>query len=306
MSSRHGFLGGVALLLLVALAGIASGDPVSRVDGGCRLFPRTSHWNQRVDLLPAAPGSNRLVRKMGADRPLFADFSIPYTVVAASQPRKRVRFLYRSESDPGPYPIPRDVPIEGGVDRHALIVDRDRCRLYELYWLRRSRGRWHAGSGAIWSLRSNRMRPRGWTSADAAGLPILPGLVRYDEVAEGAIHHAIRFTADDTGARFVYPARHYQDDDPDRHLPPLGLRMRLRARVDVSQFPPQAQVILRALKEYGMILADEGEPWFISGAPSPNWDFQDLATLMGIKGSDFEVVDTSRLPKPGLRNQRRR
>jgi hypothetical protein len=295
MSSRHGFLGGIALLVLATVASIASGEPAARV-GGCQLFPPSNAWNQRVDNLPAARRSDRMVSRMEPAQSLFADFSIPYTVVGKSQAPKAVRFRYRDESDKGPYPIPDDVPIEDGVDRHALIVDSDRCRLFELYDLRRDGGRWRAGSGAIWNLRSNQLRPRGWTSADAAGLPILPGLVRYDEVADGAIDHAIRFTADETAGRYIYPARH--DQGGGRNLPPMGLRMRLKATVDLSGFPPQAQVILTALKRYGMILADEGKAWFISGAPSDGWIDEQLESLGAIKGSDFEVVDTSALARP--------
>jgi hypothetical protein len=305
MRLGHG-IPGLAVLGGLIAAAIALADDVPRVANGCAVFPPSSHWNQRVDRLPVAGNSGRLVRRMEPGDELFADFTIPYTVVSRDQPRSRVRFRYHDHSDRGPYPIPAKVPIEGGVDRHALIVERGSCRLYELYDLRRVRGRWRAGSGAIWSMRTNRMRPRGWTSADAAGLAILPGLVRYGEVAAGRINHAIRFTTRRTGARFVYPARHFQDRDHAPGLPPMGLRMRLKASVEISSFPPQARVILRALKEYGMILADEGLPWFISGAPSPGWRFRELRSLAAIKGSDFEVVDTGRLPKPGLRNARRR
>jgi hypothetical protein len=309
MSPRHGFLAAIGIVVLASVVAIAFGDSSSRVSsgapvGGCPVFPANNHWNVRVDRLPVARNSDRLVRKMGANERLFADFTIPYTVVSKSQPRKQVRFRYHDHSDRGPYPIPNDVPIEPGIDEHALIVERGSCRLYELYDLRRRGGQWRAGSGAIFDLRSNRLRPRGWTSADAAGLAILPGLARYGEVEKGAINHAIRFTAAETAARFVYPARHFQDRDPDRSLPPMGLRMRLKPGVDISGFQAQSRVILQALKRYGMLLADEGEEWFISGAPSPGWNFTDLRTLDAIKGSDFEVVDTSSLPKPGLGNGR--
>jgi hypothetical protein len=304
MFTRHGFLAAAAVLTLAVLATVALGRPQPHI-AGCRVLPRSNSWNQPVDRLPVAPGSNRQVRAMHRNDPLFADFTIPYTVVTRHQAKKRVHFFYDSESDRGPYPIPADVPIEPGVDRHAVILDRDSCRLYELYKLRRRNRHWQAGSGAIWDLRSNRLRPRRWTSADAAGLAILPGLVRADEVAAGDIRHAIRFTADETRAAFVYPARHYQGHDRRRRLPPMGLRMRLKGSVDITRFPPQAQVILRALQRYGMILADEGKAWFISGAPSPDWDRAQLDTLGEIKGSDFEVVDTRSLPRPGLRNARR-
>ena len=193
--------------------------------------------------------------------------------------------------------------IEGGNastgDRHALLIDKDACRLYELYALYpKPDGGWKAGSGAIWSLRSNKLRPAGWTSADAAGLPIFPGLARYDEVARGAIDHALRFTVEHTRRAFVYPARHYASSSDDSSLPPMGLRVRLKASVDISGFPRQARIVLQALKTYGMIVADNGSNWYISGAPSPHWSNDDLHTLGRITGADFEVVDTSSLPHP--------
>jgi hypothetical protein len=237
------------------------------------------------------------VRSIGADLPLHADFGsgrwdgvplgIPITVVPERAPKVRVRFDYADESDPGPYPIPRNVRIEGGGDRHAIIVERGRCRLYELYDLRPGP---KAGSGAIWSLRSNRLRPAGWTSADAAGLPILPGLARYDEVRTGAIRHALRFTVPRSRRAYVFPARHYASELTDPSLPPMGLRLRLRASFDVRPFPPQARVVLIALRRYGMLVADEGSSWYVSGAPDPRWRNDDLHTLSRVRGSDFEVV----------------
>jgi hypothetical protein len=212
-----------------------------------------------------------------------------------------VAFAYRDESDPGPYPIPAKPPIEGGADsrgdRHILIVDRDRCILYELYsaWPQPD-GRWQAGSGAIFDLRSNALRPAGWTSADAAGLPILPGLVRYEEVLAGEIRHALRFTAPQTRRDYVWPARHHASDLTQPHYPPLGQRFRLRADVDLSGFSPEVQVILRALKAHGMILADNGAPWFISGVPDERWDNDTLVgELRQLRGADFEAVDGSSL-----------
>jgi hypothetical protein len=191
------------------------------------------------------------------------------------------------------------VPIEGDPhpdgDRHALIVDSATCTLYELYDLRRSSTGWLAGSGAIWNLRSNALRPAGWTSADAAGLPILPGLARFDEVAAGAINHALRFTAPRTRSAYIYPARHFASDSNDPALPPMGLRVRLKASFDIDGFPPQARVVLEALKRYGMILADNGSPWYISGAPDPRWSNDDLHSLDRVTGADFQVVDTSHL-----------
>jgi hypothetical protein len=268
-------------------------------------------WNKPVDRLPVAANSRAIVNAIGAGDNAHADFGsglwdggpigIPITVVGRAQARKSVRFEYADESDRGPYPIPRTVRIEGGRqadgDRHALIVDRDSCRLFELFALypRAGRPAWRAGSGAIWSLRSNRLRPAGWTSADAAGLPILPGLVRYDEVRRGRIDHAVRFTVERTRRAYVFPARHFASDLTDRNLPPMGLRFRLRANFPVRTFPRQARVILQALKRYGMIVADNGSNWFISGAPDPRWDNDQLHTLHRLRGSDFVVVDTRRL-----------
>jgi hypothetical protein len=199
-----------------------------------------------------------------------------------------VNFDYADESDKGPYPIPRRVHIESGGDRHALLLDRDACRLYELYALTRTRNGWHAGSGAIWSLRSNRLRPAGWTSADAAGLPIFPAVVRYDEVARGGVDHALRFTVRRTRRAYVYPATHFASRSDDPSLPRMGERLRLRADFDVSGFPPHARVILRALQQYGMFVADNGGDWLLSIAPDRR--FEGLDSLARVKGSDFEVI----------------
>jgi hypothetical protein len=295
---RTGVLASVALA-----AGIAATGPHLPGAPSCRIFPATNPWNQRVDALPVAANSAAIIGSIGAGTGLHPDFGsglwaggpvgIPYTVVTGSQRKTRVSFDYADESDRGPYPIPPRVRIEAGGDRHALIVDRTACRLYELYALRRTAAGWHAGSGAIWSLRSNRLRPAGWTSADAAGLPILSGLARYDEVAAGHIDHALRFTVERTRRAYVYPARHYASSLTDPNLPPMGLRLRLRAGFDTSGFPRQARVVLEALKRYGMIVADNGSSWYISGAPDPRWSNDDLHTLGRVKGSDFEVVDPS-------------
>jgi hypothetical protein len=297
-----------AAALTVTIAGAAPAAP--RI-GGCPVFPASNVWNRPVDRLPVAADSAALIRSIGLDASMHADFGsglydgsrigIPYVVVhGKSTPKSRVRFDYADESDKGPYPIPGGVPIEGQPktgegDRHALIVDRDSCRLYELYALRREGGGWAAGSGATFDLRTNRLRPAGWTSADAAGLPILAGLARYDEVARGTIAHALRFTAESTRRAYVYPARHYASDKTDPTLPPMGLRVRLKASFDTSGFPRQSRVVLAALKRYGMILADNGSPWFVSGAPNAKWSNDDLHSLGRVHGSDFEVVDTSRL-----------
>jgi hypothetical protein len=224
--------------------------------------------------------------------------------VRAGQRRVPVSFDYADESDRGRYPIPPRAPIEGGRgsdgDRHVLVVHRSRCRLYELFDAHPLDGgaRWHAGSGAIFNLRSNRLRPRGWTSADAAGLPILPGLARYGELRRGRINHALRFTASRTRQAFIYPARHFASNLTDPDLPAMGQRLRLKRRYDISRFPRQSRVVLRALKRYGMILADNGSSWYVSGAPNRGWDNDDLHSLHGVPGSAFEVVDTSRLRRP--------
>jgi hypothetical protein len=290
-----------ALPLLAAVVGLTAAAPPRLA--GCPVFPASNPWNQRVDKLPVAADSGTIVASIGGDAPLHADFGsgaigIPYDVVGRGTPRSRVVFDYADESDRGPYPIPPGVHIEGGSDRHAILVDRSSCRLYELYALRREGGRWHAGSGAIWSLRSNRLRPAGWTSADAAGLPILPGLARYDEVARGAIRHALRFTAPRTRRAYVWPARHFASDSTDPRLPPMGLRLRLKASFDVRPFPRQARIVLVALKRYGMLLADNGSSWFVSGAPDRRWSNDALHTLARVHGSDFEVVKPARVVHP--------
>jgi hypothetical protein len=299
----------LGVALPVAASAGAATSPVPTV-GGCQVFPASNPWNERVDQLPVAKDSAAIIRSIGLDATAHADFGsglwdgsrigIPYVVVSGrSTPKVRPHFEYADESDRGPYPIPVNVPIEGQPnaadgDRHAIIVDRDTCTLYELYALQKSASGWSAGSGAIWKLDSNHLRPATWTSADAAGLPILPGLARYDEVAAGAIDHALRFTAPRTRRAYVYPARHYASDSTDPSLPPMGLRVRLKASFDVSSFPPQARVVLQALKRYGMILADNGSPWYISGAPDPRWSNDDLHSLGRLTGADFEVVDTSK------------
>ena len=227
----------------------------------------------------------------------YAGYGIPFNTVAGTQTKVKVRFGYAAQSDPGPYPIPSNPKIEASSDHHLLIVDRDHCTLYELWNARHTSTGWKAGSGAIWSMTSNALRPDGWTSADAAGLPILPGLVRYREVAAGLIDHALRFTAPTTRSAHIYPARHDAGSGSSLSLPPMGLRVRLKASFDVSQLSPQARVIAIALQRYGMILADNGSPWYVSGASDPHFNDSDLHTLNRITGADLEVVVTS-----GLRN----
>jgi hypothetical protein len=300
----------LAATLTGAALALATGS-ASPVLGGCPVFPASNVWNQRVDTLPVAANSAQLIASIGLDSGVHADFGsglyngssigIPYVVVhGKATPKSRVKFDYADESDKGPYPIPSNVPIEGyphsgDGDRHALIVDRDTCRLYELYALHRSGSGWAAGSGAIWNLRSNALRPAGWTSADAAGLPILAGLARWNEVASGQIDHALRFTASRTRNTFVYPARHEASSSTDPALPPMGLRVRLKAGVDISKLPLQARIVAQAMKTYGLILADNGSPWYVSGAPNAHWSNDQLHALGALHGSDFEVVDTSKL-----------
>jgi hypothetical protein len=298
-----------ALAALAAFATLAPGAPATPLPQAphCPLFPARFAINQRVDRLPVAADSAAVVRSIGLDTGLHADFGsgrwdgspigIPFDVVGARTPRSRVRFGYADESDRVRYPIPRHVHIEGGSDRHALLLDRSRCRLYELYDLQRSHGRWTAGSGATWNLRSTGLRPAGWTSADAAGLPILPLLARWDEVRRGSIDHALRVTVQRTRRAFTYPARHFASDLTDPSLPRMGERLRLKAGVDIARFPRQARIVLRALRRYGLIVADNGSDWYVTGAPDRHWDNDQLATLHGITGRDFEVVDTSSLPR---------
>jgi hypothetical protein len=301
-----------AAAALAAVASTTAAAPAPPKLGGCPVFPATSVWNKRVDKLPVSASSAAIIESIG-DGGVHADFGnglwegsrigIPYVVVhGKTTPKARLAFEYAAESDKGPYPIPRNVPIEGAPahsgegDRHALIVDRDACRLYELFALRPKGTGWAAGSGAIFDLRTNRLRPAGWTSADAAGLPILPGLARWDgDAATGAIRHALRFTVERTRRAYVYPARHYASDATDASLPPMGLRVRLKASVSISGLPRQARIVAQAMKTYGMILADNGSNWYVSGAPSERWSNDQLHALGALHGSDFEVVDTGRL-----------
>ena len=280
---------------------LSAGPPSLPGARGCPIFPASNVWNTPVDQLPVAADSATLIDSIGRDRGLHADFGhelrygIPYNVASKRTPRVKVSFEYADESDRVRYPIPPHPRQEGGGDAHIIVVDRDRCRLTELYAAERVNGRWKAGSGASWNLRSNGLRPDGWTSADAAGLPILPGLVRYDEVARGEIRHAIRFTAEQTRKAHIYPARHDAGSSDDPALPPMGARVRLRASYDISKLPRQARVIAKAMQAYGMILADNGSNWYFSGASDRHFSDDTLHALDVITGKDFEVVDTSRL-----------
>jgi hypothetical protein len=304
------------LLALAALASVPAfvgAHPLPQAPN-CPIFPANNPWNQRVDRLPVAKDSARLIVSIGLSNPVHPDFGtvyagapngIPYAVVSKHTRRVPVRFQYASESDRGPYPLPPSVPLEGGPngsgDRHVIVIDRDTCVDYELFDARPHDGgsSWTAGSGAIFNLRSNHLRPAGWTSADAAGLPIFPGLARYDEVARGVIDHALRFTAPCTSPHYVYPARH-EASTCSGFYPPMGLRVRLKASVNISGLPYQARIVAEALKRYGLILADNGSPWYVSGAPNSRWSDDQLHQLDRLTGRDFEVVDTSSLPHPGL------
>jgi hypothetical protein len=283
-----------------------------QVPAGCPVFPPDNVWNTPIDTLPADAQSEAYVASIGPDTGLHPDFGaglyegqpigVPFVTVPSTQPLVSITFsAYGDESDPGPYPIPPDAPIEGGScgtgDRHVLVVQEGVCLLYELYdGHPQPDGGWEAASGAVFDLTSNALRPAGWTSADAAGMAILPGLVRYEEIAAGVIPHALRFTAQTTQEAYVWPATHQAGATTDPNVPPMGQRFRVKADVDMSGFSPTNQIILQALKTYGMLLADNGSDWFLSGAPDDRWDNDDLHELQeGIFGRDFEAVDCSSL-----------
>ena len=276
--------------------------PVPQI-GGCAIFPANNIWNTPVDKFPVDPHSSAWINTIGRTTGFHMDFGsgtwdggpigIPYNVVGGTAPKVKFIFQYADESDPGPYPMPASPKIEYGSDHHLLVVDSSTCTLYEVYAAHKSGGKWYGGSGAIWDLNSNTLRPDTWTSADAAGLPILPGLVRYDEIAAGAINHAIRFTASETN-RYIWPARHLTSDDPDHpEIPPMGARFRLKASFDISPYPAELQVILRTMQTYGIILADNGSDWYVSGVPDERWDNTMLHRLDALTGNDFEAVDSS-------------
>ncbi len=275
----------------------ASGPTIA----GCPLFPNDNAWNMRVDQLPLRAGSAQTIAAIqasGADN-LHADFGenqaygIPFVVVPQSQALVPIRYTDAGdESDRGPFPIPLDAPVEAGSDRHVLVVQQGTCRLYELFAAQREGSGWAAYSGAMFDLRSNALRPLGWTSADAAGLPILAGLVRYEEVAAGSINHAIRVTMSSTQRGYILPATHFASSQTNANLPPMGMRLRLRADFNTSGLNGQALVIAEAMKRYGLIVADNGSNWYFQGAPSPSWNDDELNQLKAIPGTAFEVVDT--------------
>ncbi len=299
----------IAAALLALGAGAVGASATSQYPfgtgtGGCRVFPASSPWHENISKLPVSPLSSAYIASIGAGIDLHPDFGsnltygIPYAVVPASQPKVPIHFTaYGDQSDPGPYPVPPGAPVEGGAgasgDRHVLVLQAGACRLYELYDAHpNADGSWDAGSGAVFDLRSNRLRPNGWTSADAAGLSIFAGLIRYDEIKRGYIDHAIRFTAPQTQAGFIHPATHFASSSSNPDLPPMGLRLRLKASFDISRFPRVARIILRAMKTYGLILADNGSPWYFQGATDPRWNDNALDTLKTVPGSAFEVVQT--------------
>ena len=300
---RHFFVFG----LLLGFAGVAPAQAPTL--GNCTVLPVDNIWNTPVDQLPVSPNSSTYVNTIGATTGVHADFGsglwdggpigIPFITVPGTQTRYPASFTYADESDPGPYAVPLNAPIEGGStssgDRHAISIDVDHCILYELYAAYPQAASWQAGSGAIYNLLSNNLRVASWTSADAAGLPIFPGLVRYDEILAGEIRHALRFTVPQTQKAYVWPARHYASTLTAAQYPPMGVRFRLRADFDISSFSPANQIILRALKKYGMMIADNGSPWFLSGAPDARWNNDELHDLGRIHGSDFQVVDVSGL-----------
>jgi hypothetical protein len=315
---------GVAVLAGAFAIGSAAGAAVTTIDqpatvsetadripppspniGGCPVFPADNAWNQDISQAPLHARSSAIIASIqgnGGTRlhPDFGenpDYGIPYVVVPGDQPLVPIDYTaYGDESDPGPFPVPLDAPVEGGAgaggDRHVLVVRAESCELFELYRAFRSGSGWRADSGARFDLRSNALRPLGWTSADAAGLPILPGLVRYDEVAAGEIRHAIRVTFSDTQRGYILPATHFASDNGDPNLPPMGMRFRLKASFDTSTLTGQARVIAVAMQRYGLIVADNGSNWFFQGAPSAGWNDDDLNQLKSISGSNFEAVET--------------
>jgi hypothetical protein len=299
-------LGGPGAALGVSSASLrtAATAAVAPLEDGCPVLPAEDPLNQEIASAPVSPSSAEYIASIGLSGHLHPDFGtnpsygIPYTVVGPGQAEAPIRFTaFRAESDPGPYPIPAQAPIEGGGrkgrgDRHVLVVQEGTCMLYELYKAGRKGAGWKAAAGAVFDLRSSALRPEGWTSADAAGLPIFPLLVRHSEVSAGQIDHALRVTVPQTQRGYIHPATHFASSSSDPRLPPMGLRLRLKASYSLAGFHGQSLVILEALKRYGLIVADNGSPWFITGAPDPGWNEGDLAQIKQVPGSEFEAVDT--------------
>jgi len=302
----------ICSLLCLSLACRNTTDNATQTDiANLQVFPADNPWNTDISQYPVHGKADNYIASIGPDTGLHPDFGtlwegaaigIPYVVVAGTQPLVPITFVaYGDESDPGPYPVPDNAPVEGGSlsdgDRHVIVVDKDRKMLYELYRAFKVPGGWQADSGAVWDLTSNAVRPRGWTSADAAGLPIFPGLVRYEEIEKGEITHALRFTVSGTQRGFIYPARHYASSSTDSNLPPMGLRLRLKADYDISGFTATNRIILKAMQTYGLIVADNGADWYISGAPDSRWNDEELAQLRQVTGKDFEVVYTGEIER---------
>lgn len=301
----------MAVFILKAIHGAGYQPPAIDISvpniGGCPIFPANNIWNTPIDTLPVHAHSAQWINTIGSEAHFHMDFGsgtwngntigIPFNVVSGMTVQHYYpSFLYSSQSESGPYPIPLNPAIEDGSDNHVLVVDTDDCILYEIYDASYSGGQWSGGSGAIWDLNSNTLRPIGWTSADAAGLPILPGLVKYEEVEAGFIGHALRFTVNQTSS-YIWPARHLTDGSPEvlTNIPPMGARFRLKSSYNISSFSPELQVILQAMKTYGIIIADNGSNWFISGVPDERWDNTMLHDLDVLQGSDFEAVDSTNL-----------
>jgi hypothetical protein len=290
----------------------STADPASAPpphEGACPVLPASNPINQDISHAPVDPNSAKYIESIGASIHLHADFGtppsygIPYSVVGSRQPKVPIHFTeYGEESNPGPYPVPATAPVEGAGeegDRHVLVLQEGTCKLYELYSAQRKGSGWDAGSGAVFDLRSNALRPEGWTSADAAGLPIFPLLVRYPEVKAGRIDHALRVTVERTQRGYIHPATHFASNSSDPSLPPMGLRLRLKAGFNLSGYRGQALVVLRALKRYGLIVADNGSSWYITGAPNPRWRNEDLDQLKSVPGSAFEAVKTGPILRRG-------
>jgi hypothetical protein len=296
---------------IAAVLGITAGVPVLAMalsaaphESSCPVFPQSNALNRDISHAPVDPRSAAYIASIGVAGHLHPDFGsnpsygIPYTVVGPQQHEMPITFTaYNGESDPGPYPIPANARIEGPPtgeegDRHVLVLQRGSCKLFELYAAHRSRAGWEADSGAVFNLRSNALRPEGWTSADAAGLPIFPLLVRYPEVRAGRVGHALRVTVQRTQRGYIHPATHFASSDSDPNLPPMGLRLRLKAGYSLAGYHGETLVVLRALKRYGLIVADNGSSWYITGAPDPRWNDEDLEQIKRVPGSAFEAVRT--------------
>jgi hypothetical protein len=307
MQSLKYTVSGILLLIIFASGCKKEADkPVVQISegispGNLQVFPADNPWNTDISNEDVDPNSDNIIAGIGNGTYLHPDFGtvwenapigIPYNLIGKNQPLQTVSFTYNSESDPGPYPVPPDALIESGSDRHVIVVDTFHLKLYEMFSAERNNDNtWNAGSGAVFDLTSNALRPDFWTSADAAGLPIFPGLVRYYEVVEkGAINHALRFTVANTRNAFVHPATHAASNSNNENYPPMGMRVRLKAGFNISGFSPHIQVILKALKKYGMFVADNGSNWYITGAPDSRWDDYELGELKSIQGNNFEVI----------------